>query len=75
MSNETKNVVDMMVAGADKVYDATTDRAVERMRAVEMNVEKDQETAKKVVEASVETADVVLDAVTDHICNLLKGDK
>ena len=67
MSNGTKNVVDVMVEGADKVYDAATDRAVEHMNRVEANAQKDVETAKSAIEASVETAEVVMDAVTSQL--------
>ena len=75
MSNETKNVVDVAVDGADKVYGTAVDRTVERMDQFAENVEKDKETAKKATEAVVETAGVFAEAVADHVSGLLNGEK
>lgn len=75
MNNDAKKVVDVMVEGADKVYDVATDRAVERMEQVAEDIEKDKEVAKKATESAAETAEVLIDAVTDQICELLNGNK
>ena len=75
MNKETKNVADVVVDSADKVYSASVDRTIDRMEQVAENIEKDKETAKKAVDAAVETAGVFAEAVADHVSGLLNGEK
>lgn len=75
MSNETKNVTDVIVDSTEKVYGAVTDRIADRINQIGDDADKDKATAEKAVKAAAETAAVVLEAASDQIADALNGEK